>query len=203
MPSKAPKKKTVSKPTAKKLVPKKKKDAIKPRVSGTKKPSVAGSAKTLASKTKKPSPVKVKVKTSASSKKTASKTRELTEEQRNESLRKILILQREHIVSEAKSEIRNYITGENRQLVESALDDGDWSVIDLSEDISLMKLDRHRKTLVKIDEALRKLREGTYGTCEDCGDEIAPERLRILPFAIYCRDCQERRELLEAVEKTS
>lgn len=116
-------------------------------------------------------------------------------------LRKTLIQRREGIVSEAKAEIKKYITGENRQLVETALDDGDWSVIDLSEDVSLRKLGAHRSTLLKIDEALRKLAEDTYGTCEECGEEIAPERLKILPFAIYCRDCQERKELMEAVEK--
>ncbi|MDP2167370.1 MAG: TraR/DksA C4-type zinc finger protein [Thermodesulfovibrionales bacterium] len=119
----------------------------------------------------------------------------------NEMLRRTLIQRREQIVGEAKAEIKKYIKGENRQLVESALDDGDWSVIDLSEDINLMKLGIHRKNLLKIDEALRKLREGTYGICEDCGEEIVPERLRILPFAIFCRDCQEKMELIEAVEK--
>lgn len=119
----------------------------------------------------------------------------------NEMLRRTLIQRREQIVGEAKAEIKKYIKGENRQLVESALDDGDWSVIDLSEDINLRKLGIHRENLLKIDEALRKLREGTYGICEDCGEEIASERLRILPFAIFCRDCQEKMELIEAVEK--
>lgn len=123
------------------------------------------------------------------------------EELTKESLRKTLIGKREQIVAEAKIEIRNYIRGDNRQLVETALDDGDWSVIDLSEDINLRKLSAHRDMLIKIDEALRKLRENTYGICEDCGDEIAPERLRVLKFATYCRDCQEKRELLESIEK--
>ncbi|MBI4823935.1 MAG: TraR/DksA C4-type zinc finger protein [Nitrospirae bacterium] len=124
------------------------------------------------------------------------------DEEKKEALRRALIQKRETIVREAKSEIKNYITGENRQLVETALDDGDWSVIDLSEDVSLRKLSTHRETLLKIDEALRKLREGTYGICEDCADEIAPERLKILPFAIYCRDCQEKNEMLASVEKS-
>jgi DnaK suppressor protein len=44
------------------------------------------------------------------------------------------------------------------------------------------------------------LREGTYGTCEDCGEEINTERLKVLPFAIYCRDCQEKREEIEKIE---
>jgi DnaK suppressor protein len=115
-------------------------------------------------------------------------------------LKKQLILNREELVREAKAEIGKYIKGETRQIVESVLDDGDWSVIDLSEDINFRRLATHREVLLKIDEALRKLREGTYGTCEDCGEEINTERLKVLPFAIYCRDCQEKREEIEKIE---
>src|SRR4030042_269646 len=85
------------------------------------------------------------------------------EEERKSALRIALVKRREEIVKEAKSEISKYIRGETRQLVDTALDDGDWSVVDLSEDISLQKLSSHRETLLKIDEALRKLKEGTYG----------------------------------------
>lgn len=123
------------------------------------------------------------------------------EEERKEALRKELIKKREEIVKEAKEEISKYIKGETKQLVDTALDDGDWSVIDLSEDISLRQLNTHRENLQKIDEALRKLQEGTYGICEDCGEEISAERLKVLPFAIYCIDCQEKREQLEEMQR--
>lgn len=123
------------------------------------------------------------------------------EKTRNERLRKLLVDKRESLVKEAKTEIKKYITGEKRQLVESVLDDGDLSVMDLSEDISLKQLSHHRETLIKIDTALRKLGEGTYGLCEECGDEISEQRLNIMPFAIFCRDCQEARELREKFER--
>ncbi|MEW6161775.1 MAG: TraR/DksA C4-type zinc finger protein [Nitrospirota bacterium] len=84
--------------------------------------------------------------------------------------------------------------------MDTALDNGDWSIVNLSQDVSLKQLSTHRETLLKIDEALRKLDEGTYGKCEDCGEDINEERLKVLPFAIYCRDCQEKREQLEEVE---
>ena len=124
-----------------------------------------------------------------------------TEEQRKERLRKLLIAKRNEVIKEAKREIGNFIRGDNKQLVETALDDGDWSVIDLSEDINLRKLTIHKQTLNKIDEALRKLKEGTYGICEDCGSEIGEERLKIIPFAIYCVDCMEKRERLEEIQR--
>jgi DnaK suppressor protein len=123
------------------------------------------------------------------------------EETRKAGLKKVLITRREQIIREVKSEISKYIKGETRQLVDTALDDGDWSVVDLSEDISLRQLSTHGETLRKIDEALRKVNEGTYGICEDCGEEISEERLKILPFAIYCIDCQEKREQFEEMER--
>ena len=124
------------------------------------------------------------------------------EDERRASLKRLLVTRREQIVREAKTEISKYIKGETRQLVDTALDDGDWSVVDLSEDVSLRRLSSHRDNLQRIDEALRKLDEGTYGICEDCGEEISGERLKILPFAIYCTDCQERREQLEEIARS-
>lgn len=44
----------------------------------------------------------------------------------------------------------------------------------------------------QIERALQKVDEGTYGTCENCGRPIAPERLEALPFAWLCITCQER-----------
>src|SRR4030043_11553 len=123
------------------------------------------------------------------------------EEQRRIALRNSLVREREEFVKEAKSEISKYIRGETRQLVDTALDNGDWSVVDLSEDISLRQLSTHRETLLKIDEALRKIDEETYGKCEDCGEDISVERLKVLPFAIYCVDCQERREQVAGLER--
>jgi DnaK suppressor protein len=121
--------------------------------------------------------------------------------ERNESLRKLLIQKRQEIIKESKTEIKKYVAGEKRQLVETVLDEGDLSVVDLAEDINLKQLSTHRDTLQKIDIALRKFDEGTYGTCDECGDEISVERLMIMPFAILCRDCQEEREIREKIEK--
>jgi len=124
-----------------------------------------------------------------------------SDDARKERMRKALIQKREDIVKESKTEIRKYVSGEKKQLVETVLDDGDLSVVDLAEDINLRQLSTHRETLLKIDTALRKLSEGTYGICDECGDEISEERLKILPFAIYCRDCQEDREMKEKLER--
>ncbi len=123
--------------------------------------------------------------------------------ERNERLRKLLLQKRQEIIKESQTEIKKYVAGEKRQLVETVLDEGDLSVVDLAEDINLKQLSTHRETLQKIDIALRKFDEGTYGTCDECGDEISVERLMIMPFAIACRDCQEEREMREKVERDS
>ena len=48
--------------------------------------------------------------------------------------------------------------------------------------------------LSQIEEALAKIDAGTYGTCDRCGQPIAPARLEALPYATLCVDCQDRVE---------
>ncbi|MEO5359297.1 MAG: TraR/DksA family transcriptional regulator [Nitrospirota bacterium] len=121
--------------------------------------------------------------------------------ERSKSIRKILLQERQAILKEAKTEIGNFVKGDEKQLVEAAIDDGDWSVVDVNEDIILQKLHHHKLKLNKIDEALRKLNDGSYGICDDCGIEISEARLRVLPYAVHCVECKEKREKIEQVEK--
>ena len=115
-------------------------------------------------------------------------------------LKKSLIIKKEGILREAKEEIAKYVSGENKQLVDTANDEGDWAQVDISEDLSLQRLSAHRKLLHDIDDAVRKIGEGTYGVCEECGEEISEKRLLVLPTATLCVDCQEQKEQLEAFE---
>jgi RNA polymerase-binding protein DksA len=48
--------------------------------------------------------------------------------------------------------------------------------------------------LAEIDAALKRIEEGTYGTCTNCGKQIAEERLEALPWATLCIDCARDRE---------
>lgn len=114
-------------------------------------------------------------------------------------LKKALISKKENILKEVKNEIAKYVNGDNKQLVDTANDEGDWAQIDISEDLSLQRLSAHRKMMHNIDEAVRKIDDGTYGICEDCGEEISEKRLLVLPSATLCVDCQENREQVEAL----
>jgi DnaK suppressor protein len=81
------------------------------------------------------------------------------------------------------------------------LDQGESSEVDIQEDIEFALIQMKSETLNKINEALRRLEEGTYGNCFECGDEIAEARLRALPFAVRCKDCEEARETAEQRER--
>ncbi len=59
------------------------------------------------------------------------------------------------------------------------------------EAVWMAVLDRSQDFQVTVEEALRRLADGKYGRCADCGEEIALARLRALPFAIRCLSCQE------------
>ncbi len=135
-------------------------------------------------------------------KKKAQEAIEKEENERKESLIRLLVKMREDIIKEAKREIKKFKDGEKKQIVETVMDDGDMSLVDLAEDISLKQLSAHRERLIKIDEAIRKINENTYGWCEDCGDEISVERLKIIPFATHCRDCQEKKEILDKIRQS-
>ena len=117
-------------------------------------------------------------------------------------LKAMLLAKRNGILKEAKEEIAKYMSGDNRQLVDTAIDEGDWAVVDISEDLSLRRLDSHRQLLLDIDESLRKIQEGTYGLCEECGEEISEKRLNVIPTATLCIDCKENREKMDALELT-
>ncbi|GLW67666.1 molecular chaperone DnaK [Actinomadura rubrobrunea] len=54
------------------------------------------------------------------------------------------------------------------------------------------RMDNLRHSLAEIDDALRRLEEGTYGRCEGCGQTIPAGRLEILPYVRYCVRCQGR-----------
>ncbi|MBZ4682369.1 MULTISPECIES: RNA polymerase-binding protein DksA [Thermodesulfobacterium] len=59
--------------------------------------------------------------------------------------------------------------------------------------------DREQKLLKKIDKALKKIEDGTYGICEACGDEIDEKRLLARPEATLCIECKKAQERMEKI----
>jgi DnaK suppressor protein len=57
--------------------------------------------------------------------------------------------------------------------------------------------ERERFLIWKIKDALRRIEEGTYGICEECGEDIPIARLKARPVTNYCLDCKTRMESQE------
>jgi DnaK suppressor protein len=72
---------------------------------------------------------------------------------------------------------------------------------DIQEDLEFALVQMKSETLNKITDALTRLEQGNYGNCFECGEEIAEKRLRALPFAVRCKDCEEAREVAEKRER--
>ena len=107
-----------------------------------------------------------------------------------QALRQRLEKQRDEILSMYKQDLR---AGQ-----ESA-DDGTEDIVDRANNAYNRELmfslsDSERNTLLQIENALRRMDEGTYGRCANCGQNIAIARLEALPWARFCVDCQELAE---------
>ncbi len=117
----------------------------------------------------------------------------LTETVRRE-FTKRLCEKKDEIICRSKSEMKKRISAENRQTMGAGLEEGDCAFSCHSDYLHFRNLDSQRAIIQQIDIALEKIREGCYGICEECSGEIDEKRLKILPFARFCRDCQESYE---------
>ncbi|TNF58043.1 MAG: TraR/DksA family transcriptional regulator [Burkholderiales bacterium] len=70
----------------------------------------------------------------------------------------------------------------------------DWAQADAERDLAFALEERESAELVAIDEALKRVADGSYGLCVDCGVPIATARLHANPTAMRCVDCQGRLE---------
>ena len=75
------------------------------------------------------------------------------------------------------------------------------SEADIQDELEFALIQMKSETLNKIIDALARLEQGDYGNCFECGEEIAQKRLRALPFAVRCKDCEEAREVAEQRER--
>ncbi len=123
------------------------------------------------------------------------------DKKKKEELRRILHEAREKIINEIEGHIGQNMNTTLLQKFDSALDDGDISVLSLGEGIDYKLLEMKYKEYKSIADAFRKLDAGTYGACEECGNEIDEKRLKVIPFARLCIECKRKQEELENIEK--
>src|SRR5262252_3435898 len=114
------------------------------------------------------------------------------------------------MLEERRREIQAEVQGKMRGVREEGtwggklnevLDAVESSEADIQEELEFALIQMKSETLNKVNDALRRLDQGDYGYCFDCGEEIAEKRLRALPFAVRCKDCEEQREIAEQRER--
>lgn len=120
----------------------------------------------------------------------AKKTTAVAPSAKETELRKILEDLRRNTLIEIKEKVKSGTAATSQEIG----DIYDQASEERDRELELLLGDRERNKLLMIDEAFARLKEGTYGLCEECGDPINPKRLRIVPFTRTCVDCQTDKE---------
>jgi DnaK suppressor protein len=116
-------------------------------------------------------------------------------------LKSILEERRREIMDQVQEKIRDVRTEGANNPNQGVLDAVESSEADIQDDIEFALIQMKSETLNKIEEALHRLEDGTFGYCFECGEEISERRLRALPFAVRCKDCEEARETAQQRER--
>jgi len=108
-------------------------------------------------------------------------------------LRRLLEGRKREILSEADRAVGHM----NSKSPDGFPDPTDRASLESDRALILRMRDRERKLLAKIDEAVKRLDTGSYGRCEECGDEIGLERLKARPVTTLCIGCKSDQEARE------
>lgn len=109
-----------------------------------------------------------------------------------EYFRRKLLRWREDILSGSGSTLRQLQEEENR-----LADQSDWASAEIQRAFELRTRDRERKLLAKIEAALKRIEDGSYGYCEETQEPIGIRRLEARPIATLSIEAQERHERRE------
>ena len=82
---------------------------------------------------------------------------------------------------------------------ESLPDPSDRATLESDRNFTLRIRDRERKLIGKIKDAIERIDAGTYGICEECGEDISEKRLKARPVTTLCIDCKKKQETDERI----
>jgi DnaK suppressor protein len=117
------------------------------------------------------------------------RTKQKVSRERHAELREMLESRRREIHDKLRS-LRESLPAELNEVRDAE----EQSVDDFVQEVDFALMQMKSETLARIDEALRRIEAGTYGVCAECATLISAARLKALPFATLCRDCQESEE---------
>ena len=134
-------------------------------------------------------------------KKTIKAVTEATPQSRYSELKRMLEERRREIQAQVQGKMRDVRSEGTLGGKLEVFDAVESSESDIQDDIEFALIQKKSETLNKINDALIRLEQGDYGNCFECAEEIADKRLRALPFAVRCKDCEEAREVAEQRER--
>lgn len=108
--------------------------------------------------------------------------------------KEILLAERKKLMANAKTTMEDSI---EQVKADNVLDEGDEASAEAEVSMLYRLRDRERYLFKKIDKALEKIEDGTFGTCEECGDDIGVKRLEARPVTDLCVKCKEDEEQRE------
>ncbi len=106
--------------------------------------------------------------------------------------RKLLNERLEVLISEATKTMAD-MTDEK----ETFPDPTDRASLESDRNFLLRIRDRERRLILKIREAINRIENGTYGICEECGEDISKQRLEVRPVTTLCIECKKSQEAEE------
>jgi DnaK suppressor protein len=109
--------------------------------------------------------------------------------------RYLLTQKMNELLDEAEKTVSDMTTGK-----ENFPDPNDRATLESDRNFELRIRDRERKLLVKIQEAIKRLDDGVFGICNDCGGPISEKRLIARPVTTQCIDCKTKQEKLERLK---
>lgn len=109
--------------------------------------------------------------------------------------RKLLTEEKQRILNNSKNALKNELALSPDDLP----DETDLAASEINQNLVFKLRDRERQLLAKIDEALARIDEGSFGSCAECEEPIEPRRLEARPVSTLCIACKEKEEHREKI----
>lgn len=106
--------------------------------------------------------------------------------------KKLLYEQRNVLILEAQKTVSGMTDTK-----ENFPDPTDRATLESDRNFMLRIRGRERKLILKIEEALERIEDGSFGICEKCGEDISEQRLKARPVTTQCIDCKKKEEAVE------
>jgi DnaK suppressor protein len=107
----------------------------------------------------------------------------------------ILLAERDRLIENSKTSIKNDLNISTDDLP----DEADLAASEINQSLTFELRNRERVMIAKINTALKRIQDGTFGECESCEEAIEKRRLEARPFSTFCVSCQEMHEHKEKV----